>query len=145
MSSDPQLQEAIEELMSNREEYSPLIEAIRQKKPKEEIAAAIAPALGEAIRDARAAIPAVKGVVTSIKDGSSTSEFKLMSKVNQILTILIILAPVMEAILVFMSKSDSFGGSLIVSGLMGGVKALLAMKYEHSRSVLKKTELDPQK
>lgn len=135
------VEEAARELIENASEYGDLIKALREKKPADEIIKELGEAITEGVSDYRKAAPAIRETTQILRDGASTSEFKMYSAVNRVLTIVAILAPVIEGILAVyqanMGDNPSFGGSMIVTGVSVFLKTFIADRYNKGRVVIK--------
>lgn len=137
---------ALQELASNPQEYWELIEAVRKKKPMSEIVRELGGAVAEASSDLEVLIPAIDNVRDALRTGTSTSEYRIFSGVNKVLTVIAILSPVIEAVVaVFearMGGDPSFGASLAVSTVSIGLKSLLSERYTQARTALKRAAVE---
>jgi hypothetical protein len=136
-----QAQQAAAELMDNAGEYVDLIRAIREKRPTAEIVKELGEVMVEGSEDLKVLLPAIMNTQRALRDGVDTSEYKMYSWVNRILTIVALLAPVIEGCLAAWQtahgQDSSFGGSMIVTGLSVFLKTVIADRYNKGRVLIK--------
>lgn len=132
---------ALREVADNADQYSTLFDVLRDPEKRKNIDAVLAAGFGAAVelqKDAASVVPVVREIGSVVRDGTQTSEFKMASVVGRVLTIVAILAPVIEAFLSVLENAPAFAGnSLWVTGGSIVLKTLLAIAYGNGRSKVK--------
>lgn len=140
------VEEAFREVLDNKDEYWDVVQAIRGKRPIRSIIAESGEAFAEASRDYEVLAPVVANTTRALRDGASTSEFKMMSAVNKVLTIVAILAPVIEGGIAAYQATNggdpNVGGSFILTGISVFLKTFIADRYAKGRVLIKQRAVE---
>lgn len=136
-----EVEAAAYEMFQNPDQYWDVVQAVRAKRPVSVITKEIGEAIREAGRDMEVLAPVIENTTRALRDGSSTSEFKMMSAVNKILSIVAILAPVIEGSIAAYQATHgeptSFGSSMILTGVSVFLKTFIADRYAKGRVSIK--------
>lgn len=139
--SSEDISAALREIAENSDQYATLLSIVRDPEKRKNLDSVLAAGLGAALelqKDAATVIPVVREIGSVVRDGTQTSEFKMASIVGRVLTIVAILAPVIEALLSVLENAPDFAGnSLWVTGVSITLKTLLAVSYGNGRSKIK--------
>ena len=133
------INEAISQLINEPEKYYGVILALREKKSAGEVLQRVGDAISEIGKDLPAVTVAAKETIHSIRSGVETSEFKMASATNKVLTIIACLAPLLDAVMVAIEQNggEMFGNSLWLSGVSIALKVFITDRYSTARENLK--------
>lgn len=135
------VEKLIRELDEDSEVYKRIVKALAERRLGD-AAGDIPAAIKEVQEDYQAASPVVGDTINALKAGVATSEFKMSSAINRILSIIAILAPVLEGVMNYLEQTNLGGSSFIVTGLAIVLKAIITLNYTRGRVALKEQQLE---
>lgn len=140
------VREAVAEVADNADEYVDLIKVLRNPEARKNLPLVLkeaTEALQEGVKDYRAVAPAAQNVTQALRSGTGTSEFRAMSFVSKVLTVVALVAPGLEAALYALQDTAIFNGNSVWVTMVATIlKALLAGNYATGRTRIKTAAME---
>lgn len=136
----------VAQVLAHSKDYAALLKEIRtllQQKDTVGVLEAVGEVAPKVQQDVETLAPIVSRSVTAIKEGIHTSEWKMADTLNKFLTIVSLLAPLLDGIVTVLHQG-TFGGGIAVTCVAVILKAIITVSYVSNRSKVKLSQTSPE-